>query len=154
MSITDENKMIVNAINELIAVCKEGERGYKNASEKIEDSEFKTILYRLSQQRALFGSELENELIKDYGEEAKSDDSIVSKLHRGWMDFKSGLSGNDTKAVLDECIRGEKHAIDKYTESLDGKLPAYIEERVQEQLTMIKGTLSQLHEFEAEKANS
>lgn len=154
MSNTEANKKIVDTINELIAVCKEGERGYKNASERVENDEFKTILYRLSQQRALFRSELENDLIKDFGQEAKSDDTIVSKLHRGWMDFKAGLSGNDTKAVLDECMRGEKHAIDKYSDALNGKLPSYIEERVQEQLKMIKGTLSQLHEFESETAHS
>lgn len=154
MSISKENKQSVKIISELIEVCRDGERGYKKASEKVEDSELRTILYRLSQQRALFRSELENNLIKDFGVEAKEDDSLASKLHRGWMDFKSGLSAKDTKAVLEECERGEKHAIEKYTEALKGGLPAFIEERIQEQLGLIKGTLSQLHEFESEVSHS
>ncbi|WKN31548.1 PA2169 family four-helix-bundle protein [Porifericola rhodea] len=154
MSTMERNKEITNTINELIAICAEGERGYKRASEQVEVQDFKTILYRLSQQRALFRGELENDLIKDFGEEAKGDDSILSKLHRGWLDFKAGLSGNDTKAVLDECIRGENHAIEKYTDALRGKLPAYLEEKVQEQLKMIKGTKSQLLEFESEITHS
>lgn len=150
MSTNNRNKEIVKTIQELIEICKDGERGYKNASDKVEHQEFKTILYRLSQQRALFRSELENDLIKDFGEEAKSSDSVASKLHRGWMDFKSGISSNDDKSVLEECEKGEKHAIDKYSKALNGKLPAYLEERVQDQLNMIKGTLSQVREFESE----
>jgi uncharacterized protein (TIGR02284 family) len=150
MSNNERNQQVTDIINELITVCAEGERGYKNASEKVEEKEFKTILYRLSQQRALFRAELENELIKDFGQEAKGDDSVLSKLHRGWMDFKAGLKGNDSKAVFDECIRGEKHAIDKYTEALKKDLPHYLEERVQGQLNMIKGALNQLNEFESE----
>lgn len=150
MSNSEKTQHTIDTINELIAVCTEGERGYKNASDKVEEQEFKTILYRLSQQRALFRSELEDDLIKDFGQEARADDSILSKLHRGWMDFKAGLKGNDSKAVFEECIRGENHAIEKYTDALKEKLPAYIEERVQQQLKMIKGTLVQLREFESE----
>lgn len=150
MSNSERNKEIISTLNELIGICAEGEKGYKNASEKVEDKEFKTILYRLSQQRALFRSELEEDLIKDFGQDAKTDDSILSKLHRGWMDFKAGLRGDDAKAVFDECIRGEEHAIEKYAHALKGKLPAYLEERVQKQLGMIKGTLGQLREFESE----
>ncbi|WPP52046.1 ferritin-like domain-containing protein [Catalinimonas niigatensis] len=150
MSNDERNHKITNTINELITVCAEGERGYKNASERVDEKEFKTILYRLSQQRALFRSELENELIKDFGQEAKGDDSLLSKFHRGWMDFKAGLKGNDSKAVFDECIRGENHAIDKYMDALKKNLPNYLEERVKNQLEMIKGTLIQLREFESE----
>lgn len=150
MSTNDRNKDIIKTIQGLIEICKDGEKGYKDASENIDNDEFKTILYRLSQQRAMFRGELENDLIRDYGEEAKISDSAASKLHRGWMDFKSGLKGNDTKAVLEECERGEKHAIDKYSKALSGTLPAYLDERVRNQLDMIKGTLSQVREFESE----
>ncbi len=154
MSTNDRNKEIVKTIQDLIEICKDGEKGYKDASENIDHDEFKSILYRLSQQRAMFRGELENDLIRDYGEEAKSEDSAVSKLHRGWMDFKLSLKGNDTKAVLEECERGEKYAIDQYTEALNGTLPAYLDERVRNQLDIIKGTLGQVREFESEVSHS
>ncbi len=149
----NKQKNAVKHLHELIEVCKEGERGYKEASEKVDFEDLKTILYRLSQQRALFKAELKEILIKDFGDEAKESDSILSKLHRGWMDFRAGLSGKDTKAVLSECERGEKHAIEKYSSALEGSLPDYIEEIVQKQFNMIKGTLSQIKEFEAESSH-
>ena len=154
MSVNESNKHIVKTIKGLIEICKDGEKGYKDASDRVENDEFKTILYRLSQQRAMFRAELENDLIKDYGEEAKTGDSVASKLHRGWLDFKSGLKGNDTKAILEECERGEQHAIDTYTNALNGELPSYLEERVKNQLDMIKGTLSQIREFESEVSHA
>jgi len=154
MSTNDKNKKIIDTISGLIEICKDGEKGYKDASERIDHEEFKTILYRLSQQRALFRGELENDLMRDYSAEIDKSDSIQSKLHRGWMDFKAGLNGNDSKAILEECERGEKHAIEKYTEALDGSLPSYLDERVKGQLNMIKGTLSQIREFESEVSHS
>lgn len=154
MSVNERNQQIVKTIKGLIEICKDGEKGYKDASDRVENDEFKTILYRLSQQRAMFRAELENDLIKDYGEEAKTSDSVASKLHRGWLDFKSGLKGNDTKAVLEECERGEQHAIDEYTNALNGELPSYLEERVKNQLDMIKGTLSQIRQFESEVSHA
>lgn len=150
----DKQKNTVRHLQELIEICKEGERGYKEASENVNNEEFKTILYRLSQQRALFRGELENILIKDFGKEANQEDSFLSKLHRGWMDFKASLSGKDTKAVLSECERGEEYAIEKYSKALQGSLPDYVEEKVQSQFEMIKGALIQIREFEAELSKS
>ncbi|MFP4092232.1 MAG: ferritin-like domain-containing protein [Cyclobacteriaceae bacterium] len=154
MSVNERNKATIDTINKLIEICKDGEKGYKDAASQIEDDEFQTILNRLSQQRALFRAELENDLIKDYGVEPKSSDSLKSKLHRNWMDFKAGLSSNDTKSVLEECERGEKHAIDAYTDALKGQLPSYIDERVRNQLDMIKGTLGQVRAFKSEVSNA
>jgi uncharacterized protein (TIGR02284 family) len=150
MSVNDKNKQTIDTINKLIEICKDGEKGYKDAASRVGDEDFQTILGRLSQQRALFRSELENHLIKDFGEEPNASDSFKSKIHRNWMDFKSGLKADDTRSVLEECERGEKHAIDAYSEALKGQLPAFIDERVRNQMDMIKGTLGQLKEFEAE----
>lgn len=146
----DKQKNAIKHLSELIEVCKDGERGYKEASENVDDKELKTILYRLSQQRALFRSELEEIIIKDFGSEPHRDDSFLSKLHRGWMDFRAGLSSNDNKSVLAECERGEEYAIEKYSKALQGSLPDYVEGKVQSQFNMIKGTLSQIKEFESE----
>ena len=145
------SKKTIEALYELIQVNQEGERGYREASENIKNEELTTILYRLSQQRALFKGELEETLRKDFRDEAIVSDSIASKVHRTWMDFKSALNGDDDKAILNECERGEEHAIKKYTETLDGRLPDYIEKNVNQQLEMIRGSLSQIREFKYEE---
>lgn len=149
MSNQEQHKHVISSLHKLIALNKDSDRGYKEASENIKDPELKTILYRLSQQRAEFRGDIEEILRKDYRDNAEPSDTILSKLHRGWMDFKSSISGNDNEAVLKECITGEKHAIDTYTDALSGHLPEYIEEKLKSQLDLIKGALSQVKEFSA-----
>lgn len=144
---SNQTQPIVDSLHKLIELNKDSDRGYKEASENIDDPELKTILYRLSQQRAEFRGDLEDILHKDYKDDANPSDSFLSKLHRSWMDFKTALSSNDNEAVLEECVRGEKHAIDAYEDALKAKLPAYIEEKVKEQLGLIKGALNQVQEF-------
>lgn len=144
------NKKIIESIYELIQINQEGEKGYKEASENIKSEELKTILYRLSQQRALFRGELKEVLHKDYRDSAEVQDSLASKVHRTWIDFKKSLGSNDDEAILSECERGEEHAIQKYTSVLDGRLPDYVEEIVNQQLNLIRGTLSQIREFKFE----
>ena len=59
-----------------------------------------------SQQRALFRGELEEVLHKDYRDSAVVKDSLASKVHRTWIDFKKSLGSNDDEAILTECERG------------------------------------------------
>ena len=146
---SQQNKPIVDSLHQLIELNKDSDHGYKEASENIEDPELKTILYRLSQQRAEFRGDLEDILHKDYKDDANPSESFLSKLHRSWMDFKTSLASNDNEAVLEECVRGEKHAIEAYEEALKTQLPAYIEEKVKEQLGLIKGALNQVQEFKS-----
>ena len=149
MSNQKQHDHIIDSLHKLIALNKDSDRGYKEASENINDPELKTILYRLSQQRAEFRGDIEEILRKDYRDDASPSDSLLSKLHRGWMDFKSSISSNDNEAVLKECVRGEEHAIESYGEALSSHLPEYIEETLRSQLDLIKGALSQVKEFNA-----
>ncbi len=146
---SDHNKAVIKSLRTLVQLNKDSDRGYKEASENIEEPELKTILYRLSQQRAEFRGDIEEILIKDYSDNENPSDSILSKLHRGWMDFKTKLSSNDNEAVLDECIRGEKHAIETYNEELATKFPDYVKEKLNGQLNLVRGALGQVQEFKA-----
>ena len=151
---SNQQKTTIDSLHKLVALNKDSDRGYKEASENINDPELKTILYRLSQQRAEFRGDIEEILRKDYNDAAEPSDSFLSKLHRGWMDFKSSLGSNDNEAVLEECLRGEKHAVEAYGEALANQLPNYIEEVVKKQSVLIKGALRQVQEFKASVSHS
>lgn len=151
---SNQNKNTIDSLHKLIALNKDSDRGYKEASENIEDPELKTILYRLSQQRAEFRGDIEEILRKDYRDDANPSDSLLSKLHRGWMDFKSSLSSNDNEAVLEECLRGEKHAVETYSEVLANNLPDYIEDQLRKQFDLVKGALNQINEFKASSSQA
>lgn len=142
----------VNWLNRLIEVCKDGNNGYKAAATKIEDDELKTILYRLSQQRALFEAELQNEVRNLGGKEEQSGTS-AGTIHRAWMNVKEAFSKDDTESILEECKRGDKAAVEVYEKALKTDLPDFLKEKVKEQFNLIKGALLQLDEFEQSSEN-
>lgn len=144
----NDQKKSLATLHELVETCEDGKKGYQDASEHIENDELKTILYRLSQQRSLFEAELKDE-IRRLGGDADESKSIAGTVHRVWMNIKSGIKGSDTDAILNECKRGDKAAIEKYEAALKVGLPDYIEEIVKEQFKLIRGAYNQLVEFQA-----
>ena len=151
---TNQHEHVIKTINGLIKLCNDGNKGYKNAAEQIENEEIRTILYRLSQQRALFESELKAEVrnlggtVADAGPD-EAEGTLLGNLHRKWIDLKDKLSSKEYEAVLQECKRGDKAAFEAYEEALKGNLPAYIKDIVQNQHHLIKGAYTQLQEFQA-----
>ena len=142
----------VNWLNRLIEICRDGNTGYKTAASKIENDELKTILYRLSQQRALFEAELQNE-VRGLGGKEEHSGTSAGTLHRAWMNVKEAFSSDDTESLLEECKRGDKAAVEVYEKALKADLPAFLKEKVQEQFNLIKGAITQLNEFERSEEN-
>lgn len=143
----NNNENSIKTLQDLVDTCQEGRKGYQDASEHLQHPDLKTILYRLSQQRALFEAELKDE-IRQLGGDEEETGSLKGAIHRVWMDFKSGFNGNDTNAILNECKKEENDAMRTYEEALKAELPHYIHEKVEEQYKLIKGAYAQLVEFQ------
>ncbi len=150
---TNQHEKVVSTLNRLIELCQDGDRGYKNAAEHIEHDEIKTVLYRLSQQRALFQAELSDEVRKLGGNPdnlgAVDNGTVLGNLHRAWINVKEKLTKNDFDAILEECKRGDKIAYEAYEAALKENLPEYIKEMLISQHNLIKGAVTQLQEFQA-----
>ena len=129
---TASNSTVISTLNGLIETCKDGQDGFKVAAEGIERSELKTVFYELSQQRAEFAGVLQ-ELVRSLGGDPESSGTISAAVHRGWIDIKSIVTGNDEEAVLNECERGEDYAKEAYTDALNNTLPANIGDIIAQQ---------------------
>lgn len=129
-----ELKDTINTLNGLVETLKDGQHGYRVASEDVKDPELKSLFASYSLQRSNFAGELQNELIR-LGESSPDEDSTVtSALHRGWINLKSALSGGGRSAVLNECERGDEHALAAFEKASQSKtLPGPLLELVQRQ---------------------
>ncbi|SDK84440.1 conserved hypothetical protein [Catalinimonas alkaloidigena] len=144
----NHNEAAIRTLNGLIKINEDGKAGYKNAAEHIDDQELKTILLRLSQQRSLFEEELKDDIRQLGGEyDIKASGTLLGDAHRAWFDIKSKFVKNDTDAILDECKRGDRSALEAYSKALDNKLPDVVRERLANQVKLVEGTLRQLDEF-------
>ncbi|UOB16128.1 ferritin-like domain-containing protein [Abyssalbus ytuae] len=104
-------------LNELLEKSIDAEKGYKNAAENVNNKDLKDFFNSRSSQRSAFARELRLEILS-YGQIPDETGSAKGTAHRAWMDLKSFFSANNEEAILEECIRGEKAAIEEYNEIL------------------------------------
>ena len=131
------NEDTISTINNLIETCKDGQEGFRQAAEGVENSELKSVFYEYSQQRSQFAGELQA-LVSELGGDAENSGSLSGSLHRGWINIKSAVTGKDEAAILNECERGEDVAKDAYKTALEANLPANVNSVVQRQATEVK----------------
>lgn len=63
-------------------------------------------------------------------------------IHRSWMDVKALFSGDNDGSMLKEAIRGDKAAIDEYSEVIAHTMvPHRVKEILREQKDMIQNAL-------------
>lgn len=144
----NRNKEIVGVLNELLERNYDAEKGYKKAAEDIDNSLLKDFFRDYSGQRYNFGHELKDEINTLGGEPQKGSD-VKADLHRAWIDVKSIVTGKDTEAVIKECIRGEKKALEDYEDALRrSDIPATSREVIQRQHDQIQSAVNRLNEIE------
>jgi uncharacterized protein (TIGR02284 family) len=129
-----ESQRIVNALNDLIETCKDGEYGFNRCAEHTRSEEIRALFTRRAQDCHAAAQELQN-MVRDYG--AKPDDggSAGGALHRGWVAVLGTLAGSSDKRMLEEAERGEDSALAGYRKALrEDELPPLLRSIVQRQM--------------------
>ena len=137
------NDDVISTLNNLIETCKDGQEGFQQAAEGVQNSQLKTLFYEFGQQRAQFAGELQG-LVRELGGDPETSASTAGALHRGWINIKSAITGQDDQAILNECERGEDVAKNAYKDALEETLPANISSVVSEQYAAVQAAHDQI----------
>lgn len=146
-----DNDNVISTLNNLIETCKDGENGFRTAADGVKNGELKTLFLTYSQQRAQFAAELQQE-VRNLGGDPEKTGSVAATLHRGWINIKSTVTGEDEGAIISECERGEDSAVKNYQEALKENLPTNINSIIERQYTQVKEAHDRIRALE--KANS
>lgn len=122
----------VDVLNDLIETSKDGEAGFRSCAEDVKSLELKTVFNERALECAAAADELQA-LVVGLGGEPEDDTSVAGDLHRRWVDLKALVTGQDDKAILNECERGEDVAKKAYAEALENELPFNVREVIQHQ---------------------
>jgi uncharacterized protein (TIGR02284 family) len=137
------NDDVISTVNGLIETCKDGQEGFKQAAEGIQNSQLKSVFYELGQQRSQFVGELQG-LVRELGGDPENSGSFTGAIHRGWINIKSAVTGQDDGAILNECERGEDVAKNAYKEALEQNLPANVLSTIQNQFSAVQAAHDQV----------
>lgn len=141
-------EQIGNKLNDLLEKTYDAKKGFNKASENTDHSQLKNYFYRKSEERSAFGQELKAE-IQTYGEDIENSGSFAGTAHRAWMDVKTMFSSDKAESMLEESIRGEKAALEEYTDILnDSSLPESTQRILLKQKDAISNDLSTIKRLE------
>lgn len=131
------NGDVISTLNGLIETCKDGQEGFTVAADGIERSDLKSLFYEFAQQRSKFAGELQT-IVQSLGGDPENSASLAGTIHRGWLNIKAAVTGQDEASILNECERGEDVAKNAYKAALEENLPANVLETVQNQYTAVQ----------------
>ncbi|RNC63372.1 PA2169 family four-helix-bundle protein [Proteiniphilum sp. X52] len=109
-------------LNDLILINNDRIEGYQKAIDELkpEDSDLRILFRERVEQSMLNRDELAPAVVRG-GEKIAEGTMVSGKIYRAWMDVKAFFSGNNRKAILDNCVFGEEAALRAYEEALNSE---------------------------------
>ena len=136
---------IVDALEKLIEVCRDGQNGYREAAGHVKDPELRKFLEEVSLERAKFAGDLEAEVVRLGKPDLDRSGSVQGAIRRGWIDLKGNLGGRDDE-ILSSIESGDasaKSTYDKYVN--DNRLHDDILGIIRNQAQALEGALDRIH---------
>lgn len=112
----------IDALNNLLEICRDGEYGFTESAEHTKTQEVKSVFLQRAGDCRSAATELQ-QLILEMGGEPEEGGTVGGALHRGWVAVKGSLSGYSDIDMLEECERGEDVALAQYRKALKQNLP-------------------------------
>jgi uncharacterized protein (TIGR02284 family) len=128
----DANRKVIATLNELIETSRDGEKGFALAAKDSKEPTLTMVFSEGEQSCRAAVAELQDQ-VRMLGGNAEDGGSIKGAVHRGWVSLKSAASSRDSKAILEECERGEDYAKAKYAQALKEELPEAVRSLIERQ---------------------
>ncbi len=119
-------------LNGLVQTCKDGEEGFRTCAKAVLSPPLQQMLEARAEECAAAAEKLQG-MVMELGDVPEEHTSAGGDMHRRWINFKALITGQNEKAILDECERGEDAAMHNYEKALEEALPPAVREVVQMQ---------------------
>ncbi|MGB8769680.1 MAG: PA2169 family four-helix-bundle protein [Candidatus Korobacteraceae bacterium] len=137
-------KYVVDALQELIQISRDGQNGYRGGAEHAKDPQLRRFLDSVSLARAKFAGDLESHAVRLGKTDVDRSGSALGAIHRGWTDLKANLGGGDD-TILSSMETGDSYAKERYDKYIkSAKLPDDILGTIRNQAQTIVGTLDRV----------
>jgi uncharacterized protein (TIGR02284 family) len=125
---------LINTLNDLIEVCKDGEYGFHTCSEFTSSKALSNIFAERAQECRGAARELQV-FVDEYGGKAEYGGSARGSLRRGWVAVLGTVGGSSDHRMLEAAERGEDSAVARYRKATrNGDLPPIVRATVERQM--------------------
>ena len=127
-----DNDATISILNGLIETCEDGVKGFRTAAAAVKHPAAKALFTSRVPVIEHAAAELQAE-VRRLGGTPETTGSVAAKIHRGWIDLKAAVTGQDDAAIITECERGEQVAVHNYEEARKHDVPSDIRTIVERQ---------------------
>jgi uncharacterized protein (TIGR02284 family) len=127
-----DQKNVIAILQNLIETCRDGQNGFRDAAEHIQNPSTRELFHRYSLERAQFAGQLEESVQRLGKADPDRSGSTSAAFHRAWIDFKANLGMGD-EGVISAAETGEDAAKKAYEEALRADLPSDVRQTVEQQ---------------------
>jgi uncharacterized protein (TIGR02284 family) len=128
-----KNAEFEKVLKSVINVLQDGQKGYADFGEHLQDDTLKRYFLAESLKRANFRGELENELHRHGIHDIHEEGTTAGTLHRTWGDVKDKIFGASDHSLLATAEQGEDAAKKTYADALKEELPLPLRQLLSEQ---------------------
>jgi len=136
-----------DALQHLIDVCMDGERGFRAAADAVTNPKLKALFNDLAEERGRFAAALLPHL-RRLGGSTDWDGTSAGALHRSWINLKAHVPGHADHAIVTEAERGEHAALNAYDEALHGMLPPTVTQLIEAQQEAMQAAIDRIRAFD------
>jgi uncharacterized protein (TIGR02284 family) len=136
-----------DALHHLIAICMDGERGFRAAAEAVSEPKLKVLFDDLAEERGRFAAALLPHL-RRLGGTTDWDGTNAGALHRSWINLKAHVPGHHDHSIVSEAERGEHAALNAYDDALHGMLPPTVTELIEAQQEAMHAAVDRIRAFD------
>jgi uncharacterized protein (TIGR02284 family) len=142
------NEPPISSLENLIAVCKDGEAGFALAADEVSASALKSLFQGYSLQRSRLARDLGSAASALGRSSCPKDGEEGGTVRRTWMAPREGGIVRDEHAVLLECKRGEDAAAAAYAAVLEEpELPPTVRALITAQAVEVKSAHDELRDL-------
>ncbi len=139
-------------IKNLIAVLRDGEKGFVDIGEHLKHGEHKAFFMEESKVRGGYATELERAVNRTSDANVHETGTTLGALHRVYGDLKARLGGSD-HSLLEAAEIGEQAATKAYDAALnDAEVSPTVRALVAQQAEHVKQSHAQIKSFSAASA--
>lgn len=137
-----DTRALIIDLNELIALCHNGEKGYLVACARAEAPLLRALLASYAEQRAAFAAALQAEVVA-LGGIAETTGDLAGAVHRLWIRLSHLVRPRDA-TVIAECVLGDTAALEAYDQVRSRGLPKPVQDTVEDQYAAIRAARDRL----------